>query len=188
MYWGTCLRVAFWRKKVGVVSRRSLSHHYCSRVRRQIWHCMSTSSALFKGSGSVNFSGMWPRMQPVVSKLLRQERVFRDEWQDLRVLVSLYWPLHHCRTGNLISFFLSLHLQTISLVFSLQDSENSIEQLLRLFNMYTTSDLVRGSSDQAQFLTARDKVCQSHLTHMWPNLTVHTHALSSDHVGNFLTQ
>ena len=44
---------------------------------------MSTSSALLKGSGSANFSGMWPRMQPVVLKLLKQERVSRDEWQDL---------------------------------------------------------------------------------------------------------
>ena len=50
---------------------------------------MRTSSALLKGSGSVNFSGsanfsgMWPRMQPVVLTLLKQERVSRDEWQDL---------------------------------------------------------------------------------------------------------
>ena len=62
----------------GVVSGRSVSHHYCRRLT-----AMSTSSALLKGSGSANFSGMWPRMQPVVLKLLKQERVSRDEWQDL---------------------------------------------------------------------------------------------------------
>ena len=54
---------------------------------------MSTSSALLKGSGSANFSGMWPRMQPVVLKLLKQERVSRDEWQDLFWWASTQWPL-----------------------------------------------------------------------------------------------
>ena len=42
---------------------------------------------LLSSSGSANFSGMWPRMQPVVLKLLKQERVSRDEWQEQ----DLFW-------------------------------------------------------------------------------------------------
>ena len=46
---------------------------------------------LLSSSGSANFSGMWPRMQPVVLKLLKQERVPHDEWQDL-----FWWASDHC--------------------------------------------------------------------------------------------
>ena len=41
------------------------------------------TSALLKGQGSTKFSERWPVMQPVVLKLLKQEQVTRDEWQDL---------------------------------------------------------------------------------------------------------
>ena len=43
----------------------------------------NTVSPLLRGSGSTNFGAMWPRMQPVVLKLLKQEQVSRDQWQDL---------------------------------------------------------------------------------------------------------
>ena len=43
----------------------------------------STQSALLRGSGSTNFKDMWPKMQPVVIKLLKQEQISRAEWQDL---------------------------------------------------------------------------------------------------------
>ena len=43
---------------------------------------MQSKSALLKGSGSTNFQSVWPHMQPVVLKLLKQEQVTRDEWQD----------------------------------------------------------------------------------------------------------
>ena len=44
---------------------------------------MATQSALLRGSGSTNFQIMWPKMQPVVVKLLKQQPITRSEWQDL---------------------------------------------------------------------------------------------------------
>jgi len=44
---------------------------------------MAGTSALFKGQGSIKFSERWPDMQPVVLKLLDQDHVTRDEWQNL---------------------------------------------------------------------------------------------------------
>ena len=50
---------------------------------------MATSqSALLRGSGSTNFQAMWPKMQPVVVKLLKQLSITRAEWQDL------FWDVH----------------------------------------------------------------------------------------------
>lgn len=43
----------------------------------------STMSALLKGQGSTKFADRWPEMKPVVLKLLKQEPVTRNEWQDL---------------------------------------------------------------------------------------------------------
>ena len=40
-------------------------------------------SSLLKGPGSTKFADKWPDMQPVVLKLLKQEHVTRDEWQNL---------------------------------------------------------------------------------------------------------
>ena len=40
-------------------------------------------SSLLKGPGSTKFADRWPDMQPVVLKLLKQEHVTRDEWQNL---------------------------------------------------------------------------------------------------------
>jgi hypothetical protein len=51
---------------------------------------MAGTSALFKGQGSIKFSERWPEMKPVVLKLLNQEHVTRDEWQNLFWLV-LKW-------------------------------------------------------------------------------------------------
>eukprot|EP00731_Ephydatia_muelleri_P031995 Em0023g502a len=48
----------------------------------------STQSALLKGQGSTKFSDRWPQMRPVVLKLLKQEHVTRNEWQDL------FWDVH----------------------------------------------------------------------------------------------
>ena len=44
---------------------------------------MTSTSALLKGQGSTQFSDRWPEMRPVVLKLLNQEQVTRDEWQNL---------------------------------------------------------------------------------------------------------
>ncbi len=44
---------------------------------------MAGTSALFKGQGSIKFAERWPEMKPVVLKLLNQEHVTRDEWQNL---------------------------------------------------------------------------------------------------------
>ena len=44
---------------------------------------MTSTSALLKGQGSTTFADRWPEMQPVVLKLLKQEHVTRDEWQNL---------------------------------------------------------------------------------------------------------
>ena len=40
-------------------------------------------ASLLKGPGSTKFADRWPDMQPVVLKLLKQEHVTRDEWQNL---------------------------------------------------------------------------------------------------------
>ncbi|CAI7999878.1 Cullin-5 [Geodia barretti] len=45
-------------------------------------------SSLLKGPGSTKFADRWPDMQPVVLKLLKQEHVTRDEWQNL------FWDVH----------------------------------------------------------------------------------------------
>lgn len=47
----------------------------------------TSTSALLRGSGSSNFNDMWPKMKPVVIKLLKQEAITRPEWQDLFWLV-----------------------------------------------------------------------------------------------------
>ena len=44
---------------------------------------MAGTSSLFKGQGSIKFAERWPEMRPVVLKLLNQEHVTRDEWQNL---------------------------------------------------------------------------------------------------------
>ncbi len=49
---------------------------------------LSTMSALLKGQGSTKFADRWPEMKPVVLKLLKQEPVTRNEWQDLFWLVA----------------------------------------------------------------------------------------------------
>ena len=49
---------------------------------------MTSTSALLKGQGSTQFSDRWPEMRPVVLKLLNQEQVTRDEWQNLFWCVS----------------------------------------------------------------------------------------------------
>ena len=46
-------------------------------------HSYSAMSSLLKGPGSTKFADKWPDMQPVVLKLLKQEHVTRDEWQNL---------------------------------------------------------------------------------------------------------
>ncbi len=43
----------------------------------------SAQSALLRGNGSISFQEAWPKMQPVVVKLLKQQPITRAEWQDL---------------------------------------------------------------------------------------------------------
>lgn len=64
--------------------------NFCSKTKRRKLNTssstegrMSSTSALLKGPGSTRFSDRWPEMQPVVLKLLKQEHVTRDEWQNL---------------------------------------------------------------------------------------------------------
>ena len=54
----------------------------------------STQSALLKGQGSTKFSDRWPQMRPVVLKLLKQEHVTRNEWQDLFWWMLRLLPAH----------------------------------------------------------------------------------------------
>ena len=51
--------------------------------KRKLPEEMAATSALLKGQGSTKFVERWPGMRPVVLKLLKQEHVTRDEWQDL---------------------------------------------------------------------------------------------------------
>ena len=48
----------------------------------RVWTAFAMSS-LLRGPGSTKFGDRWPDMQPVVLKLLKQEHVTRDEWQNL---------------------------------------------------------------------------------------------------------
>ncbi|XP_064404658.1 cullin-5-like [Halichondria panicea] len=71
-----------------------------------------SSSALLKGSGSTKFSDRWPGMQPVVLKLLKQEHVTRDEWQDL------FWEVHSvCSWDEKASVKIQKSLETEILTF-----------------------------------------------------------------------
>lgn len=52
---------------------------------------------MLKGTGSPQsqFKDKWPQMKPVVLKLLKQEHVSREEWQDL------FWYVDtHARAGH----------------------------------------------------------------------------------------
>ena len=52
---------------------------------------------MLKGTGSPQsqFKDKWPEMKPVVLKLLKQEHVSREEWQDLFWYVDSYHGADH---------------------------------------------------------------------------------------------
>ena len=67
-------------------------------------------SSLLKGPGSTKFADRWPDMQPVVLKLLKQEHVTRDEWQNL------FW-LGQCIIVVPVSYFIILTLCSYVLLY-----------------------------------------------------------------------
>lgn len=65
---------------------------------------MAATSALLKGQGSTKFTDRWPGMRPVVLKLLKQEHVTREEWQDLFwcVFCDVYVMYVLCFVGGVV--------------------------------------------------------------------------------------
>ena len=43
---------------------------------------------MLKDKGQLSFEDKWPSMRPTILKLLRQETVTREQWQDL------FWLVH----------------------------------------------------------------------------------------------
>lgn len=68
---------------ITVLAKTESHNRYWAYVRCAV---MSKSSGLLKNQSDnkqSQFQEKWPNMRPVVLKLLRQQHVSRDEWQDL---------------------------------------------------------------------------------------------------------
>lgn len=73
---------------------------------------MNSSFIIFQGKGQLQFEDNWPEMRPIVLKLLKQEAVSHQEWQDLfySVYAVSQWDekgaskIHNCLKEDIVMF------------------------------------------------------------------------------------